>query len=432
MADRPRGLHNNAAARRTTGFKSMTKCHAMTKAKWAAVILATLLVTNLRLTGAAQAEQGAFAPVKIVNNQAVSGFELNQRMQFLALLHQPGDLRMIALDGLIDDRLRNAAAKSAGITLGNDDVMAGMTEFAARANLTAEEFVTAIGQAGIAPETFRDFVSSGLIWRQVVRARYDTSVVISEVAVDRALANFDIPTAQTVTLAEIVLPAEGGARSAALAQARELKIDMMRGRDFAEAARAASSGSTARSGGALPEQRLSQLTDDIAIAVRVLEPGQISQPVVQDGKVYLFKMIARAEDQIAISGPSQVDYAAFLIPKGDAKTAAKMRAAVDNCDDLYSLTKGKSAGQFSRQTTAINAVPADIAGALNLLDAGEVSTQVTRGASQVFLMLCSRGVAAGAQASRDEVRLALKNQRLGALAALYLNELRADALITDP
>ncbi len=394
--------------------------------KTAAVMMA--LACPLFL-GPALAQNGQFAPVKMVNNQVISGYELDQRMQFLQLLRQPGDLRNVAIDGLIEDRLRMGAAKALGIAVSNDDVMAGMTEFASRANMSAEEFVSAIGQAGVAPETFRDFVSAGLIWRQVIRARYDGRITISEKAIDRALANFDIPVAQSVTLAEIVLPAPEASRNAALTQGRDLKIDIMRGRDFAEAARSASSGPTARNGGTLAPKLLSELPEQIAKAVRVLTEGEVSPPMLFEGNVVIYKMLASGDEQIAISGPSQIDYAEVLISASDTKAAAILRSKVDTCDDLYSLV---DPARLTRKTVATGAVPADVSGALSLLDAGEVSTQAVRGGAQVFLMLCSRGAPVGAQASRDEIRLMLKNQRLGAMAAIYLEELRADALITDP
>lgn len=380
----------------------------------------------------ALADAGDFAPVKIVNDQAISGYELRQRIAFLTLLKQPGDIRNEAMNGLIEDRLRNAAAKAAGVVPSTDDILAGMTEFAGRANLTVEEFISAIGQADIAPETFRDFVKSGVAWRQLVRKKYDGKVKISEAAIDRALANFTIGVTQQVTLAEIVMPKS--TRSAEIAAARELAIDFSRGRDFSEAARAVSVGPTARSGGVLAPQNLSALPDDAAKAVRSLSEGQISDPVILDDKVVLYKMIASVQQPTTITAPTLIDYATLALPDTaeGMKRAAQIRAKVDSCDDLYNAEKGQPADAVARQTVAINAVPADLAGALQMLDAGEVSTAVTRNGARLFLMLCSRTAPKGSQPSRDEVQLILVNQKLASLAGVYLEELRADALIVDP
>lgn len=380
----------------------------------------------------ALAEAGDFAPVKIVNGQAISGYELRQRIAFLTLLKQPGDITNEAMNGLIEDRLRTSASKSAGVVPSTDDVMAGMTEFASRANLSTEEFIKAIGQSDVAAETFRDFVTSGVAWRQLVRQKYDGKIKISEAAIDRALANFTIPVAQQVTLAEIVMPASN--RSAQIAAARELTIDFSRGRDFGEAARSVSVGPTARNGGVLAAQNLSALPEESAKAVRSLKEGEISDPVILDDKVVLYKMIASVQQPTTVTAPTLVDYATYALPDtaDGIKRAAQIRASVDGCDDLYTQAKGQPANTLTRQTVAIPSVPADIAGALQMLDAGEVSTAVTRGGARLLVMLCSRTAPAGSQPSRDEVRLILTNQRLAGLAGVYLEELRADALIVDP
>ena len=388
------------------------------------------VVMGAQLNMAAWAETGDFAPVKIVNDQVISGYELRQRIAFLSLLKQPGDIRNEALNGLIEDRLRNSAAKAAGIVPSADDVMAGMTEFASRANLSAEEFVKAIGQADIAPETFRDFVKSGVAWRQLVRQKYDGKVKISEAAIDRALANFSIPVAQQVTLAEIVVPAS--TRSAEISAARELSIDISRGRDFAEAARSVSVGPTARNGGVLAAQNLSALPDDAAKAVRGLKEGEVSDPVILDDKVVLYKMIASVQQPTTITSATLVDYATYALPDTaeGLKYAMDLRAKVDGCDDLY--TQAKDQATLTRQTVAINALPKDIAGALQMLDTGEVSTSVTQNGTRLFVMLCSRTAPMGSQPSRGEVEIILTNQRLASLAGVYLEELRAEALIVDP
>jgi peptidyl-prolyl cis-trans isomerase SurA len=398
--------------------------------QYLAGFVAVLIGAQIVMAEMALADEGDFAPVKIVNDQAISGYELRQRVAFLTLLKQPGDIQNSAMNGLIEDRLRNAAAKAAGILPSSEEVMAGMTEFASRANLSAEEFTKAIGQAGIAPETFRDFVKSGVAWRKMVRQKYEGKVKISEAAIDRALANFSVPVTQQVTLAEIVISAS--TRSAEISVARELAIDISRGRDFAEAARAVSVGPTAGNGGVLEPQNLSALPDEAAKAVRSLSQDQVSDPVILDDKVVLYKMMASAQQPTTVTAPTQIDYATFALPDtaDGMKRATDLRAKVDGCDDLYSAANAD--GTLTRATVAINAVPSDIAGALQMLDAGEVSTSVTQNGTRLFLMLCSRSAPKGSQPSRDEVQLILTNQRLASLAGVYLEELRADALIVDP
>ncbi len=392
----------------------------------AALALMTAVVSP-QILAAQTSGKAAFAPVKYVNNQAITGYELSQRMGLLDLLGFNGDLRGEAMTGLIDDRLRNSAARNMGISLTAEQVMGGMEEFAARGSLDAAGFITAIGEQGIAPETFRDFVSAGLIWRQVISARYGDSFTVSEAAIDRALSNLNVAEANTVTLAEIILDASGDKRNQALALARDLQIDFIKGRSFSEAARAVSVGTSARAGGALPSKRLSELPKDIAILVRTLGPSQVSKPIILDDRLYMYQLIEGSTEPVAQTGSKVIDYAQITMAGGAAKFA-DLRRSVDDCDDLYTYAAKNSGVAVTRGT----GLPAGFAGTLQLLDAGEISVPVATSAGAVAVMLCARGLDPDQTASRDEVGVILKNQRLAALAEVYLSELRAEALIRDP
>ncbi len=383
---------------------------------------------------AQKAPRGSFAPVKYVNNQAVTAYELSQRMAFLKLLGFQGDLRNEAMNGLIDDRLRMSVAKRLGLTLSSEAVTAGMEEFAARGNLNAQQFIEAITKEGIAPETFRDFVSAGLIWRDVVQSRFAESIVISDAAVKRALTNLNVAEAQTVALAEIVLDASPANRDRALAVARDLQIDFIKGRAFSDAARRVSIGATARSGGVLGPKLLSQLPNDVAVAVRSLNPGQMSKPMIIDDRLYLYQMLESGTKAVAQTGGGVIDYAEVAL-KNTAQAGdivAKLRQSVDTCDDLYAYADRAGGMVVTRKTQPQAGISPDAARILTLLDTGEISGDLVRGDTRVAVMLCARGLQPDQTASPDEVKLLLKNQRLGAMADIYLSELRSDALIRDP
>ncbi|MDB5661354.1 MAG: peptidylprolyl isomerase [Cypionkella sp.] len=379
---------------------------------------------------AAPIAAGPFTPVKIVNDQAITQFEYEQRLLFMQLLRQPGDLEKAAMDTLVDDRLRMSAAKQFGVKMSPERLKTGMEEFASRANLTADKFIAIIGEAGVQPETFRDFVEAGLVWREIIRGKYAPTVSISETQIDRALANGRPLVALQVRLSEIVIPAVGAGRDAALQKADHLRLLLRGGQDFAALARQNSSAASAVRGGALDWMLLTQLKPDAAAAVRGLAPGAVSAPVVLDDSVVIYQMQEQKQELTKPAG-IVVDYATYLVPD-DGTSAAKLRSQVDTCADLYGAAKGTSADRLTRQTVPQGQVPSDIAGALSLLDAGETSTAVTRGGWRVFLMLCRRGPPETELPSRDEVKLQLTNQILGAQADIYLEELRSEAMIRTP
>jgi peptidyl-prolyl cis-trans isomerase SurA len=311
--------------------------------------------------------------------------------------------------------------------------MAGMEEFAARGTLSAEEFMQAIGERGVAPETFRDFVSAGLVWRDVVRTLYADSVSISPAAIDRALTNLIPSSAQSVTLAEIVLDISGPQRNSALALARDLQIDFIKNRSFSDAARSVSVGPTARAGGALPPQLLSQLPDEVAKAVRQLQPNGISKPIIVKDRLYIYQLLEAGSEPVAQTGAAVTDYAEIILPLGaGADALANLRRSVDQCDDLYTAASADRGMQVTRFAAPVGAIAGDAAGILARLDAGEIAGGLQRGGNPAAVMLCARGLNPTAQATRDEVVILLRNQYLAALADVHLSELRSAALIREP
>ena len=378
------------------------------------------------MAGPAFAQDASFSPRLYVNDRAVSNYEVQQRTLFLTLLRAPGDVEAEAIKGLIEDRLRSAEAKRLGLSLTAEAVTAGLNEFASRANLTGEQFVQALGQAGVAPETFRDFVSAGLIWRDVVRAKYAGTVTISEAEIDRAIARSKQATKARLLLSEIVIPGRD-----ALAIEEKLKREKATATAFTAAAKRYSKAPSAKDGGALDWLPLANLPAEVRAAVIGLEKGQISDPVRVPGGLAVFYLRDIAQDPTEELAPIEVKYAQFLVPN-DAVSAAEVRAKVDVCDDLYGVAKGLPDDRLTVDTQPIGQVPAAIGAELAQLDPGESSTAITRGPWRVFLMLCSRTPVQDLPAQCDDIRAQLINARLGGLAERYLSELRSDAIIREP
>jgi len=94
--------------------------------------------------------QSPYSAAVTINGNGITYFEIEQRAMMLEILGSADDPEKQALSDLIDDRLRLYASRNLGLTLSDEELQAGLTEFAARANLTAEQFVEELGKAGVA------------------------------------------------------------------------------------------------------------------------------------------------------------------------------------------------------------------------------------------------------------------------------------------
>lgn len=404
--------------------------------------------------GPGRAQGDLFAPAIYVNDRVITRYEVAQSRLFVTALRQPGDPDKVAVERLVDDALRRDAAQAAGITLTPEQLDAGMTEFAARANMSAEQFLQALQGEGIAPETFRAFVEAGLLWREVVRTRFAPRVQISDAEIDRAMASASRDSGVQVLISELVLRADSPAAAAeAEAVANRLAGRTMSEGAFAAEARARSvSGSRGR-GGRLDWLPLGNLPPPVAAQVLGLAPGQVSQPFPVPNAVILFFMRDLRETGLPEQAVLALDWAEFDV--ASAAEAARVRAEVDTCDDLYGVAKGLPPERLRRETRKPAEIPGDVAMELAQLDDNEGTAGYARAGHPVFLMLCARShdlpgaapgtplpaegeaaetAAADAEAAptgptRAQVREQLMNQRLTAYAEGYLAELRADATI---
>jgi peptidyl-prolyl cis-trans isomerase SurA len=406
------------------------------------LLLSASLLAPLALPAPVLARDAAPSPFSVVlkvNDLVITQYELDQRKRFLMLLRAPGDPEKEALRGLTQDRLAMGEAKRFKIKLTKKQVEDGLTEFASRANLSAEQFVTALGQGGVSPQTFRDFVGNGLLWRELVRGHFLSAVSVSDAEIDRAIANGTHRTAMQLLLSELVIPVEGDPEDE-LARARQLKLELTSEGAFASAARRYSASPSAGRGGRLDWTPASNLPPALVQMVLALGPGQTSDPFVLPNAVALFQLRDVTEDQTTAPPKVRVEYAEFLLPNTATvqADAAALGNRVDSCKDLYAEARGLPEDRLTVKKSSVDALPGDVALQLAQLDPGEASTALTRGPWRVYLMLCSREPMPtdtdnpDAEIDRNGIRDAIIAQELSSRADGYLEELRSEAIIKQP
>lgn len=387
-------------------------------------------------TGHSAQAQNLFDPVAQVDESLITEFEVQQRMRFIQILGARGGSRSEVIDELIRDRLRTTATQQVGITLNEEALQAGLSEFAARANLSSEEFVAGLESAGVARETFRDFVATQLIWRDYIRARFGARVQITDREVDRALAGASTGSGIEVLVSEIIIPAPPPRAQQVMAQAEQIAQSESVA-EFSGYARRFSATASRGNGGRLPWTQLSDLPPTLRPLLLALAPGEVTAPLPIPNAVALFQLRDIRETSAPARSYSAIEYAAYYIAGGRSPEALgqarSIAARIDRCDDLYGIAKGQPESVLDRGSLPPSEIPTDIAMELSKLDPGETSTALTRsnGETLVLLMLCGRTPALEEEqdVDRDAVAAELRNQRLNAFSENLLEQLAAEATI---
>ncbi len=400
-----------------------------------AFLRCVLTVSALALTPVTVSAQGLFAPVVRVNDQAITGYELQQRARFLEVTGGQGDTLAQAREALIEDRLKLSLLDEVGLVPTDEEVQTGMEELAQRTNLSLNEFLGVLGQAGVDPQTLRDFTRVGIGWRQYISARFLARSRPSETEIDQAMGRSGTGSVQ-VALSELIVPLTP--ENAAQVETLMEEVQRLRGFEaFSNAARQVSAAESRNNGGRLPWMELTNLPPALRDIVLNLKTGEISAPVTLQGAVAIFQMRGIREVEGGAQSYAAIEYATLLLPGGRSAeglaAAQKVIDAVDTCDDLYGVAQKFPEGALTIDSLPPADIPNDIALELAKLDAGETSTNVTRNQGQTLalLMLCGRTADLGEGASREAVANALTQQRLETFANSLLSQMTSEARIVE-
>jgi peptidyl-prolyl cis-trans isomerase SurA len=266
-------------------------------------MLSRLLVAILLLFAAQPVPaQNPFSPAITVNSGVVTHYDIAQRMRFLEALGATGDLRTLATDQLIEDRIKAQAAAGLGIELPPGALDAGLDEFASSRGLTIDDVLRVLLARNIDRQTLDDFIESGLIWREVVTTRFRSRAMPSEADLDAALELDSTTPQEILQLAEIALPYAERGEAATIALAERLARDLSRGGNFTVAVREYSRSETARRDGLLDPVPARQLPPAIRTQVLLLSPGQVTRPLPIGGGLAILKLVS-----ISRQLPTQVD-----------------------------------------------------------------------------------------------------------------------------
>ena len=380
------------------------------------------------------AAQDLFSPVIVVNDRAVTGYELAQRIRLLEVFGTPGDLPSLARTQLVEERLKAQELERRGVSLSEEGLAAALADFAARADLSTEEFVARLQGDGVDYETLRDYVAANVTWRDYIRARFGSVVEVTEEEIDQALAQESAGSAGIeVLLSEIIIPAPPEQAAAVEALAKRLSR-ITSTAEFEAAAREVSATRSREQGGRLDWVPLSNYPPALQEIILGLSPGQVTPPLPLTGAVALLQLRDIREGAVPAAQPEAVDYAVVRIPGGLSQVAlqeaARIAARAETCTDLCGL--GLPDANIRREEVAPGAIPQEVALDLAALDPNEITWGRTTDGGQtlVLTMLCSRSypLPEGVE-DRASVGGALRSQRLEAYSDAILADLRASATI---
>lgn len=399
-----------------------------------------LVLGLMGLTQVASA-QNPYAVVRIVNTEVITNYDVSQRVKLFQVfgVQQP-DMRAFAIQRLTEDRLKRSTALSLGLTLQDDAVETGLEGFAAQRQMSAGALRSLTERAGVSTEALNDFVSTGVLWRDLVNIRFRSRAQPSEADIENVLNYAASATQESVFIREIAIPFAERGTQGARALAERIIRDVRGGANFASLARQYSRTSTASKGGAVGWTPANGLPPALAGQILALTPGEVTAPIEVPAGIIVIQLadireIPASENTniTAIYTRLDVPFTGAADAAGIAEaqdTAAKLAGDLDGCSDAETRVDefGPASGMYG--PVAISNLSGDIALTLAGLDADEVGIMPASDAGVSVIVLCRRSATADPEAI-DSLQGQIFQQRMNSYANGYLQELLADAIITD-
>ena len=386
----------------------------------------------------------------IVNGEIITGTDIDQRYALFANANagkltpeEQTRLRAQVLRNLIDETLEIQEAKSADITVEDDEVNQRFA-YVAQQNMGKDPAAleTYLGTIGSSGASLKRQIRGEIAWQHLLRRNVQPFINISDAEVREMLERMKADKGtQEFHLGEIYLAATDETRGQVLANANKIVEQLRKGGSFVAYARQYSQASTAAVGGDLGWVRLGQLPGPISAAVQTMGPGQLAGPIEVPGgysTIYVIdkRQVMTADPRDAVLSLKQISISFVKgTPERDAAARASTFAAmvkdIHGCGQVDAAAAKIGASVVANDQIKARDLPVALQDTILKLAVGEATPPFGSVEDGVrVLLLCGRDdpkVDNGP--SFDQLQSQLEDDRVNKRAQTYLRDLRRDAVI---
>ena len=384
----------------------------------------------------------------IVNGDVITQTDIDQRLALLVMSNgseippeQLEAVRQQVLRNLIDETLQIQAAKTEEITIKKSEIDDAVKRVAANLKQTPDQLAATLERAGSSIKSIRRQIEGEIAWQRLQRAKIEDDVNVGDdevkAVLNRLLAS---KGQQEYHVGEIFLSSTAANQAEVMAKANGILEQLRKGGSFAAYARQYSEASTQVVGGDLGWLRPEQLPDPLAVAIRNLQPGQVSVPIPVPGGVSIIavqdtRKVLTADPRDAILSLKQVS---VNFPKGTTREqaegvvarfaeAARTVGGCGGADRIAAQFKGEL---VQSDQVKIRDLPVALQNLMLPMQVGQ-ATQPFGSIEEGIrtLVICGRDEIAADTPTFDDIYQSQVEQRVNLRARRYLRDLRRDAVI---
>ncbi|MBG51809.1 MAG: hypothetical protein CML99_05240, partial [Rhodobiaceae bacterium] len=224
----------------------------------------------------------------IVNDSVISRYDLDQRVQLVmatsGIQPTPENIERIreqVLRSLIDEKLQMQEAERLEIEVQQEEVDSAVDGISQRAGMTRDQILSYLKGNGVDEVALYTQIRADTAWNKVISARFAPLVEIGDDEVAEVMQRISQDAEQVqYQLAELYLGFDNPAQEREMSVGAQRLVEQMRaGAPFSSVAQQFSQAASAANGGDIGWVAESQLTPEIANAIRNMSVGTVSDPV---------------------------------------------------------------------------------------------------------------------------------------------------------
>ncbi|MBU2167194.1 MAG: peptidylprolyl isomerase [Alphaproteobacteria bacterium] len=383
--------------------------------------------------------------VATVNDRIITGYDLRQRMLLIIIMSevQPtaenvAQIQREALDMLIEEHLQaEEIAKFPTLIITDEEVDTEIAAMAEQAGMAPDQYIQALASAGIHARTIREQIRTAIGWRELVGGRFASRARVSRSQVEQSLRKYEeAATKKQYLIGEIYIDANrvGGMQSA-ITGGQQLIQQMIQGAPFQAVAQQFSAAPTAVRGGDAGWVVEGTVAPALQQAFDNLDIGQLSNPIVVEGGVYIIYMRDKREG----SATSLVQLSQIMVELPETATDAEVEAAARRlmavrpeltCQTMVARAASEPGllGSDLGESDVLNLAP-QFQPFARSAEVGQVSEPIRTPLGLHLVGVCGRRVGSADLPTYRDVESQLLRANLAMLGRRYMRDLRADALI---
>ena len=385
----------------------------------------------------------------VINGEIITGTDVDQRLALIITANggkieeeEKERLRLQVLRNLIDETLQIQEAKANDITVDRAEIEQSYARVAQNFGRTPEQFDEYLRSQASSPASIKRQIEGELAWSRLLRRNVQPFVNVGEEEVQSIIDRLKASKGEDeYRIGEIYLSSTSENAAQIENNGRNIITQIQQGGSFQAYARQFSEASTAAVGGDLGWVRLAQLPNELALAAREMQVGQMAGPIPLPGGFSILyvmdkRKILTSDPRDALLSLKQLSVA---FPAGTTQAQASAKASefanavrnIQGCGTANEIAAQVGADVVDNDQIKIRDLPLPLQETLMNLQVGQASPPFGSVQDGVrVLVLCGRDDPQEAGApSFEQIMAQLEDERVNKRARIYLRDLRRDAVI---